>query len=187
MMQSLSVRAKLTLWYLAVISTALLLFGLLSFGALRYALLSVKQSTLNRREQRLLLFLEQNRQKHVPAPLSEQLDNYALIAHEGNLFQIRDLQGGLIFPLNPAAASWLSHPATECDRPVFRDVTVEGRPVTVACRMTLLDGRLVRLYIGGSLEDDMYILSIYQKSLLLLLPCLLGFAAAGGYFLSRHA
>jgi len=186
-MRSLSVRAKLTLWYLAVISTALLLFGLLSFGALRFALLKVKQSTLNRREQWLILFLEQNRQKHVPAPLSEQLENYALITHEGNLFQIRDLQDGLIFPLDPVAAAWLSHPATECAQPVFRDVTVEGQPVKVVCRTSLLDGRLVRLYIGGSLEDDMYILSIYQRALLFLLPCLLGLAAAGGYFLSRHA
>jgi two-component system, OmpR family, heavy metal sensor histidine kinase CusS len=187
MVRSLSIRAKLTLWYLAVISTALLVFGLLSFEALRYALLKVKQSTLNRREQRLILFLEQNRQKHAPALLSEQLENYALITHEGNLVQIRDLQGGLIFPLNPAAAAWLSNPVTECAQPVFRDVTVEGQPVKVMCRTTLLDGRLVRLYIGGSLEDDMYILSTYQSALLFLLPCLLGLAAAGGYFLSRRA
>jgi hypothetical protein len=79
MMRSLSIRAKLTLWYLAVISIALLLFGLFSFGALRYVLLKVKQSTLNRREQRLVLFLEQNKQKHIPAPLWEQLQNYTLI------------------------------------------------------------------------------------------------------------
>jgi two-component system, OmpR family, heavy metal sensor histidine kinase CusS len=187
MMRSLSIRAKLTLWYLTVISTALLFFGLLSFGALRYALLKLKQSTLTRREQRLILFLEQNRQKHVPAPLSDQLESYALITHEGNLFQIRDLDGGLIFPLDPAAAAWLSHPATECAQPVFRDVTVEGQAAKVLCRTTLLDGRLVRLYTGGSLEDDMYILSTYQNTLLLLLPCLLGLAAAGGYFLSRRA
>jgi two-component system heavy metal sensor histidine kinase CusS len=188
MVRSLSIRAKLTLWYLAVISTALLLFGLLSFGALRYALLKLKQSTLNRREQRLILFLEQNRQKHAPALLSEEeLENYALITHEGNLVQIRDIQGGLVFPLNPAAAAWLSNPVTECAQPVFGDVTVEGQPVKVMCRTTLLDGRLVRLYIGGSLEDDMYILSTYQSTLLFLLPCLLGLAAAGGYFLSRRA
>jgi two-component system, OmpR family, heavy metal sensor histidine kinase CusS len=187
MMRSLSIRAKLTLWYLAVVSIALLLFGLFSFGALRYVLLKVKQSTLNRREQRLVLFLEQNKQKHVLAPLWDQLQNYTLITHEGNLFQIRDIQGGLIFPLNPASAVWLSHPATECAQPVFRDLTVEGIPVTVLCRTTQLDGRPVRLYIGGSLEDEIYILGTYQRALLLLMPCLLGLAAAGGYFLSKRA
>ncbi|RZU43677.1 sensor histidine kinase [Edaphobacter modestus] len=186
-MRSLSVRAKLTLWYLAVISTALLLFGLLTFGALRYALLKVKQATLNRREHRLILYLEQNRQKHALAPLSEQLASYALITHEGNLFQIRDLRGSLIFPFSPAAAAWLSHPAAECAPPVFRDVIVEGQPVTVVCHTILLDGQPVMLYIGGSLEEDMYILSTYQKTLLFLLPCLLGLSAVGGYFLSRRA
>jgi two-component system heavy metal sensor histidine kinase CusS len=95
--------------------------------------------------------------------------------------QIRDIQGALIFPLNPEAAAWLAHPATECAQPVFRDLTVEGIPATVLCLTTQQDGRLVRLYIGGSLEDDMYILSTYQSTLLLLLPCLLGLAAAGGY------
>jgi nitrogen fixation/metabolism regulation signal transduction histidine kinase len=55
------------------------------------------------------------------------------------------------------------------------------------CHTALMDGRQVRLYVGGSLEDDMYILSTYQSTLLLLLPCLLGLAAAGGHFLSRRA
>lgn len=186
-MRSLSIRVKLTLWFLAVISAALLLFGLLSFGALRYALLKVKQATLNRREHRLILYLEQNRQRHALAPLSEQLASYALITHEGNLFQIRDLRGGLIFPFSPAAAAWLSHPAAECAQPVFRDVIVDGQPVTVVCHTILLDGLPVMLYIGGSLEEDMYILSIYQKALLFLLPCLVGLASVGGYFLSRRA
>lgn len=186
-MRSLSVRAKLTLWYLAVISTALLFFGLLSFGALRYALTKLKHSTLSRREQRLVLFLDQNKQKHSDALLSEQLENYVLITHEGNLFQIRDLQGSLIFPLNPAGAAWLPHPATECAQPAFGDLISDGQPLMVVCHTILLDERPVRLYIGGSLEDDMYLLSIYRKTLLLLVPCLLGVAAVGGYFLSRHA
>jgi signal transduction histidine kinase len=186
-MRSLPIRIKLTLWYLAVISAALLLFGLLSFGALRYALLKVKQATLHRREQRLILYLEQNRQKHVLAPLSEQLASYALITHEGNLFQIRDLRGSPIFPSSLAAAAWLSQPATKCAQPIFRDVIVEAQPVTVVCHKILLDGLPVMLYIGGSLEEDIYILSIYQKALLFLLPCLVGMAAVGSYFLSRRA
>ena len=73
MVRSLSVRVKLTLWYLVVTSIALLLFGLLSFGGLRYTLLQLKRSSLTRREERLKLFLEQNREKKTQASLSEQL------------------------------------------------------------------------------------------------------------------
>jgi heavy metal sensor kinase len=186
MMPSLSVRAKLTLWYLAVTSFALILFGLLSFGSLRYALFHVKKATLTRREQRLMMYLDQNRQKRVSTSLSDQLQSYALITHEGNLFQIRDSNGSLIFPSN-SAATWLSPEAMDCVQPVFKDVAAEGQPVTVMCHAATLDGRLVQLYIGGSLEEDLYILNAYRATLLVLLPCLLCIAAASGYLLSKHA
>jgi two-component system, OmpR family, heavy metal sensor histidine kinase CusS len=185
-MRSLSIRANLTLWYLAVLSTALLLFGLLSFGALRYALLQVKRSTLMHRELRLMSFLERSRGEG-STPLPEQLQSYAVIAHEGNLFQIRSLDGRLLFPLNPASASWLSQTATECGTPLFRDLIVDGQAVTVMCHATLLNGHPVRIYIGGSLEEEEYILSTYRKALWWLLPCLLCLAGCGGYFLSRLA
>ena len=187
MVRSLSVRVKLTLWYLVVTSIALLLFGLLSFGGLRYTLLQLKRSSLTRREERLKLFLEQNREKKTQASLSEQLQNYALITHEGNLFQIRDQSGNLVFPSNPVSAGWLPRVTTDCLAPAFWDVTVDRDPVMVLCDTTMLDGRPVRLYIGGSLEDNVYILGRYRNTLLLLLPCLLGLAAGGGYLLSKHA
>ena len=186
-MRSLSVRVKLTLWYLVVTSIALLLFGLLSFGGLRYTLLQSKKSSLVRREERLKLFLEQNREKKTQASLSEQLQNYALITHEGNLFQIKEQGGKLVFPSNPVSAGWLPQVTRDCSTPASWDVTVDHEPVMVLCDTTMLDGRSVRLYIGGSLEDNVYILGRYRNTLLLLLPCLLGLAAAGGYLLSKHA
>jgi len=76
---------------------------------------------------------------------------------------------------------------TDCLAPAFWDVTVDRDPVMVLCDTTMLDGRPVRLYIGGSLEDNVYILGRYRNTLLLLLPCLLGLAAGGGYLLSKHA
>jgi two-component system heavy metal sensor histidine kinase CusS len=186
-MRSLSIRAKLTLWYLGVLTTALLVFGLLSFGALRYALLQVKQATLKHREQRLMLFLEQNQKKQNPIPLTEQLHSYTLIAHEGNLFQIRELDGSLLFPHDAASADWLAPAALGCSKRSFGDRSVEGQTLTVMCHVTVLNGRPVRLYIGSSLEEESFILSSYRKALLILLPCMLGIAAVGGYFLSRRA
>jgi two-component system, OmpR family, heavy metal sensor histidine kinase CusS len=186
-LRSLSVRAKLTLWYLGVLSTALLLFGLLSLGALRYALLQVKRATLNHREQRLMLFLEQNQKKQTPTALAEQLHSYALIAHEGNLFQIRDLDGSLLFPLDAASADWLAPAALGCSKRSFGDRAVDGQTVTVMCHVTVLNGHPVRLYIGSSLEEESFILSSYRKALLILWPCLLGIAAVGGDVLSRRA
>jgi two-component system heavy metal sensor histidine kinase CusS len=186
MMRSLSIRAKLTSCYLLVSATALLLFGILSYSALQYTLLKGKQANLEHREQRLLLFLAQRRNEHAEEPLSEDLQSYAVIAHEGNLLQIRTLQGSVIFPTEMQSA-WLADPQTKCDAPAFRDVNLEGHPTTVMCHVVGIGDRQVRLYIGGSLDDDLYILGTYKTALLLLLPGLLCLAAIGGYFMSRHA
>ena len=69
-MRDLSVRAKLTLWYLSVTFTGLLLFGVVSYGSLRFSLLQGKKSHLRGREQRLIQFLEENKAKSTPLPLS---------------------------------------------------------------------------------------------------------------------
>jgi heavy metal sensor kinase len=187
MLAALSIRAKLTLWYFGITLLALLVFGILSLGALRYTLLQLKQANLLRREQRLSAYLDQNSQSHTHLTLTEQLKNYALISHEGNLFQVKELTGTLIFPLDAASASWLAQVPPNCSRPVFEDLTVDEKPVTVMCDTTSLSGRPVRLFIGSSLEESDNLLRSYRNALLLLLPCLLGLAAASGHLLSKQA
>ncbi|HEY4379442.1 MAG TPA: ATP-binding protein [Acidobacteriaceae bacterium] len=66
-------------------------------------------------------------------------------------------------------------------------MNVDSQPVTVMCHAATLDGHRVQLYIGGSLEEDLYILNTYRRALILLLPCLLFIAACSGYLLSKHA
>lgn len=79
-MRTLSIRAKLTLWYLLVTFAGALLFGITSYGVLQYALLQAKKTTTS---------------------LDEQLRKYALITHEGNLFEVRRPDGTLFFPFDP--------------------------------------------------------------------------------------
>ena len=140
-----------------------------------------------RREQRLNLYLEQNRESGTRTSIPEQLRSYSVIAHEGNLFQIRDLNGSLAFPLDQETAELLPHPPSDCRKPVFRDTDIDGNPAMILCHQATLDGHPVRLYIGGSLEEDEALLNRYRNALMLLLPCLLGFAGVSGYLLSKHA
>jgi two-component system, OmpR family, heavy metal sensor histidine kinase CusS len=97
-MRSFSVRAKLMLLYLLVTFAGLVLFGLISFGALQYALLQGKKTHLQGREDRLIGLLQDNRTKGVAASLEEQLGNYALVTHEGNLFRILHADGTTLYP-----------------------------------------------------------------------------------------
>ncbi len=186
-MRSLSVRAKLMLLYLLVTLTGLLIFGLMSFGALQYALLQGKKTHLQGREDRLISLLKENKTKGVTEPISEQLRNYALVTHEGNLFHIHNLDGSLFFPLKGNNQDWVLPSQGDCAKPVFSTVVVDKQPTLVMCHMILIDDRMVRLHIGGSLEEETYILRKYRDALILLLPALLLLSSLSGYFLSRHA
>ena len=186
-MHALSVRAKLMLFYLLVTLAGLLIFGLMSFGALQYALLQGKKTHLQGREDRLISLLKENRVKGVTEPLNEQLKNYALVTHEGNLFHIHNLDGSLLFPSEEIGQDWAFSTKDECVKPVFSSVILDKQPGLVMCHLILLDGRTVRLHIGGSLEEETYILRKFRNALLLLTPALLFLSSLSGYFLSRHA
>src|ERR1700761_4809481 len=97
-MGTLPIRAKLTLWYLLLTSAGAMLFGITSYGVLRFALIKEKKTHLRGREERLKKLLRDNKAQHITASLNEQLRNYALVTHEGNLFQLRGRDGAKIFP-----------------------------------------------------------------------------------------
>src|SRR5215469_16888571 len=113
-MRSPSVRVKLMLLYLLVTLAGLVLFGLMSFGALRYALLEGKKTHLEGREERLIALLNENKQKGVTMPLEEQLRAYALVTHEGNLFHIHHLDGSLLFPRESTTDDWGLSSTSDC-------------------------------------------------------------------------
>jgi heavy metal sensor kinase len=186
-MHALSVRAKLMLLYLLVTLAGLLIFGLMSFGALQYALLQGKKTHLQGREDRLISLLNENKAKGVTEPLNEQLRNYALVTHEGNLFHIHSLDGSLFFPSQGIGRDWALPSKDDCTHPVFSFVIFDKQSALVMCHMILLDGRMVRLHIGGSLDEETYILRTYRNALFLLMPALLILSSVSGYFLSRHA
>jgi two-component system, OmpR family, heavy metal sensor histidine kinase CusS len=187
LMHSLSVRARLTALYLLVTFVGLLLFGVLSYAALRYALFEGKRTHLQGREERLLHFIAEVTEQGAQWPLTEPLRNYALVTHEGNLFAIHDLDGSLLFPATVQAEDWVSLAPKNCDRTVFSFQMLDHEPALIMCHRVAMDGRWVRIYLGGSLEEEFFILTRYRNALLLLMPGLLMLSAAAGYFLSRHA
>jgi two-component system heavy metal sensor histidine kinase CusS len=186
-MHALSVRAKLMLLYLLVTLAGLLIFGMMSFGALQYALLEGKKTHLKGREARLISLLKENKTKGVTESLSDQLRNYALVTHEGNLFHIHNLDGSLFFPSEGMGRDWPLPPKNDCTQPVFSSVMFDKQSALVMCHLILLDGRMVRLHIGGSLDEEASILRTYRNALFLLMPGLLLLSSVSGYFLSRHA
>jgi two-component system, OmpR family, heavy metal sensor histidine kinase CusS len=186
-MHALSVRAKLMFLYLLVTFAGLLLFGLMSFGALQYALLQGKKTHLQGREDRLLGLLKENKASGAPVSLEEELKDYALVTHEGNLFDIHNLDGSLLFPSEGTVRNWPLLKDKDCTEPVFSSVVLDPHPAMVLCHVILLNGHKVQLHIGGALDEEVYILKKYRDALLFLMPGLLVLSSVSGYFLSGHA
>ena len=186
-MRSPSVRVKLMLLYLLVTLAGLVLFGLMSFGALRYALLEGKKTHLEGREERLIALLNENKQKGVTIPLEEQLRAYALVTHEGNLFHIHHLDGSLLFPRESTTDDWGLSSTSDCAQPTYRTASFDRQPILVLCHDVFINGQQARLHIGGALDEQTEILRLYRNALLLLMPVLLALSIGSGYFLSRHA
>jgi len=113
------------LLYLLITLAGLLIFGLMSFGALQYALLQGKKTHLQGREDRLISLLNENRAKGGSVPLSEQPNNYALVTHEGNLFHIHNLDGSLFFPSEGIGRDWALPVEDGCTQPVFSSVVLD--------------------------------------------------------------
>jgi two-component system, OmpR family, heavy metal sensor histidine kinase CusS len=188
-MRSLSVRAKLMLLYLLVTFAGLVLFGLISFGALQYALLLGKKTHLQGREDRLIALLNDNQRMGVKLLLDEQLRNYALVTHEGNLFRMLRADGRPVYPRETSSSDPLSgaQASQSCVEPVYTTVQFELQPVLVLCHTIRVNGQMMRLYLGGSTEEQLEILRVYRNTLLLLMPVLILLSTACGYLLSRHA
>lgn len=186
-MRTLSIRAKLTLWYLLVTFAGVLLFGITSYGVLHYALLQEKKTHLLGREDRLLRLIEENKAEHVAASFNEQLSNYALVTHEGNLFQLRNLDGTIVFPTSATGMDWAFFDPSHCRERKSRLAQIAGSPIMVMCHAIEINGSQMQVYLGGSLAEEFDILRIYRNALLFLLPCLLILSSFCGYFLSKRA
>lgn len=186
-MHPLSIRAKLTLWYLLAVFAGMILFGVISYAVLYYGLLQEKKVHLLGREDRLLRLLADNRAQHVTKPIEMQLQDYALVTHEGYLFQLRRQDGTAIFPVGKQNMNWAFSDSSGCRRWRFRILQLDGVPTMVMCHAIQFEGAQVRLYEGSSLEQEMDILRTDRNALLFLLPGLLILSSFCGYFLSRRA
>ncbi|MDE1156549.1 MAG: ATP-binding protein [Acidobacteriaceae bacterium] len=135
----------------------------------------------------MIYLLKQNRSDASSGSLEEQLRNYALATHEGNMFQLRKPNGQLLFPAGSQESSSAFSFSGDCAKRTFQLVQIAGTPAMMMCHDIQLRGMPLRIYQGGSLSEEFDILRIYRNALFFLLPGLLLASFLCGYFLSRRA
>lgn len=181
-----SIHAQLTQWYALVMLTGLCLFGTVTFFALRHAITASKKDTLIRREQRIFTYLRELEVNEDPRSWLLQLKDYADAAPEGDLIQVFDPQGNLIFPQRGGKViHWPSAP--NCAVPCFGEAMVDDHPVRTMRHDVVLSTKSVRLCVAGSLLDHFDILQRFRAAMLWCVPVVLILSMLGGYVLSARA
>jgi signal transduction histidine kinase len=165
-MRTRSLRFRLTIWYTAVLTAGLGLFGSLVWLSLRHQLSADLERDLAGRATRFENFFRYKSGKS-DAHLREELDEFCRALSPGSFIQVRGSQG---FAFRYPAG-------TRREEGEFR---VHERTFT-------LNGAAFHLEVGAPLADVRHFLDLLRWLLWSLIPVVVAIACAGGAWLSGRA
>ena len=151
-----------------------------------YTLSSGRDRTLTRRAARALEVLT-NFSSQPAAVLSARYDEFVEATPEGNLIQIFDSGGRMLYPKNPSAPRDFPWPqrnrATADGSPneTYQNLKYRGRVYRVLQYPTGLGPQKLLIVVGGQLEDNRQMLARFATGLIETIPLLLAGTALGGY------
>jgi two-component system heavy metal sensor histidine kinase CusS len=159
-----SVRFNLTLWYLAVLASGMILFGTGTWLMLRHTLITNGGRELERQLSALELFLSQeSRGDDLPA-VREEAREYSTGLPDGQGLGLWDAHGKLLLEIKAASGRALR---------LRKQLVIRGNPIVVELSLPS--------------EDVYQTLSTLEWIMLALLPLVLGIAVAGGWWLAQRA
>ena len=186
-MNQRSIGFRLAAWYFLVFAAGILAFSLISWFAMRASLYGAIDDGLRDRADSLAVFLQEI--SLLPGNgMEEELQEHALPAPGGNLFQVRDRTGKWRFRSRPLKASGIPLEApANLSAPRFENGVAEGRPVRLFSKTVVIGGAPYAIQVAAVTTEEMTALNSFRAMLLLAAPLLLITATIGGYWLSRRA
>jgi two-component system, OmpR family, heavy metal sensor histidine kinase CusS len=169
MMQRKSIRFRLTVWYAAVLTAGLGLFGGLLWLSLRHQLLADLDQDLEGRATRLEAYYrsEVAEKDMTPRHLSIELSEFCQALPETSYVSLQGANGFTFhFPADAKAAPVASR---------------------MLQRQLLINGETLFFELGTPTEDVIYVLKLLRFLLLSLVPVVAAIACFGGYWLSGRA
>lgn len=183
-MKRISIRLKLTAWYIAVLLASLTLFGIIAFVAMRKGIEKSVDENLEGQAsgvQELMgrVFKEE------PARLQDELREHQELREQADFLQVRDQNGHWIYRSRlmthydvpvPARASYSAYNVMSVDL-----------PLRVLVREMSAGGETYRIQVAAPMDDFYEAIDRFKWMVLLLSPLILVVASAAGYWLSGRA
>lgn len=186
-MRKLSIGLRLTLWYVAIIATAQLVFGAGMWFLLRHHLYDLVDSSLQAQVEDLKNFMEAQKKGASNTKLQEEISEAYLLEHSGDYLEIYAEDGTLLY----RSTFLQNHPvklgSAAQHHPILRSLWVAGKPFRFTLQKIEANGHVYIASTGVPTDDVVETLDQFRTYLLMFAPLLLLVAGGGGYWLSRRA
>jgi heavy metal sensor kinase len=186
-LSKVSISFRLTAWFTAVFLCGFVILGIAMWVGWSYTLSSGRDRTLSRRAARA--FEVVSNYAGQPAALrSARYDEFVEATPEGNLIEVFDSGGRMLYPRNPSAPKDFPWPPR--DRPAsdrYRNLMYRGREYRVLQHPASVGTEQLLIVVSGQLEDTRQMLAHFTTGLIETIPLLLAGTALAGYFMSRRA
>jgi len=183
-----SIRARLTVWFAAVLGVVLTLITAATWFELRESFAHALDQDLADRVSSITQFLGQAGSAATFDEMREDLREYVALDPGWNLLRISDAAGAVLY-CSPAMQAQLpaGAPAEAVWPPRYTDVTIRGRPLRLATARIEANGRPYAVQIAVPTTELEAALNRFRLAALLLIPAGVLAVALGGYWIGRRA
>lgn len=187
-MKRMSIGLRLTLWYFAFFSLALVLFGTSVWFSVRHSMFRVVKQNLTDTVGEVQRFLENQPADFSLAKLQHETAEEYSAENEGDYLQITNEQGEVIYQapaLRSIQVPGFASPLPENGK--FADTRIDGRSFLFLHRTVTAHDKTYLVQVGTPLRDVYRSLAKVRETLLVFVPLVLIVASGFGYWISNRA
>lgn len=186
----LSIRARLTAWYVAVLAVATLTLTGASWWLSTQSVIRAADVSLQARVEGVRHFLENPRTRLTVEGLQDEFGEYAELTRGEALLEVLDPSGVVL--VRPAVPGWMEVADAESRAVNLAEIGANDRivgrlPFRVASARVEASGGTYRVTVAAPMGPAYEALNQFHRLLLLLVPAVLVLAGVGGYLVSRRA
>jgi two-component system heavy metal sensor histidine kinase CusS len=183
-----SLRVRLCLWYVLLSMISMSALGAFSYIYLFHALASSRESTMGRREGRLLRFIEDVPAMNPSVELNDELHHFMLASPDTDILEVTEIDNTPIYSSEKRGSAMpIPWHGDTCAEPCFSVVRIGDHRLRALQQVVKMRGRMVRLTMAGMIDEHYDILQMVESSYLIFLPLMQVASVAGGFMLSHRA
>jgi signal transduction histidine kinase len=183
------IRVRLTVWYVAILTVSMLVLAGMSWWLSTQSVIRATDTGLAARIDGVRIFLEDPQTVLTVEELRDEFREYVELTRGEALLEVVSPSGVVL--CQPAIPGWLTMtralpPASSSPR-VAADRNIAAQPYRVATSTITARGQQYSVTVAAPMGPAYAALRRFHQWLFALLPVVLAFAAAGGYWMSRRA